>query len=351
MNDADIFEPAGEGPSYHLTIPVTEKGFASFLRDLIGGKGRLTFNSETPMALDVATLRGLVDAITSRVSSQNTSELLISEYNIRFANGRSYRLTNLEDALALSPIGDNPTKYVSIKLVFLLKYPNQASFSREEVVISFTSDPLTRSARLGSVSDEEFGLFAPVRVIVQFSERSWAEDLISLIQRVLDTAPLPPGYTSTRRLSKLSGINTTFNNLVGNFLITFAYCTVAYYLIGVPPDATVDHADATSASLMYEMQSALANISTVRIVATVVGFLGLLLAILVGFTSLLNKLAEKLTTERFVFLLYPPDERLQDDLTKRLSQQRWKAVGGFLLSIVASIVAAIIYQYWFVLGQ
>ena len=178
MVDGEIISTGGEQSAFQVSLPVTRDQFGEFISGIIGGKERITAYVEDPLYIDLDNCVSLSKAIVERVTSNNETSIVSSEFSIRFSNHRTYTEHSIKALSELAPIGESKTEMIEISLDFLGKFPKYDFPIRQSIRVLISNSLETKK-------EGEENVYPSALIDVYFVERTWGEDLASLCQKML----------------------------------------------------------------------------------------------------------------------------------------------------------------------
>jgi hypothetical protein len=343
MAGNEITKSSDGGSEFQITLPVSQESFSNFIKDIIGGKNELKSGYGSPVLVDPDLLRSIVYAVKDRVTGQNHSDLVSTRIDVQYDNGRKYKTSDLEAAIGLSPVGDSKTTFIGIQLIFLVSYPNSSSPSREVVEVFFSENPKVNRTGMGIDFSDEVG---SIRIRVEYTERSWSEDIVNLIERCLAVgADKYREIFPTRRIWFKQ--SRAYVATLGSILIVIAYCASVIYAYRAFSEGIPSVIEPTLAGISERVSAIQTQLSPISVTASSIIFIALGGSIVGAFIYMLDRLSSSDPLPSVAFKMFPPDERSVARYQKTLIRERTKGIFAFVGSIVSSIVAAILYKYFF----
>ena len=335
-NDHEMAIPGDIGDSsYRITLPVGPNEFASFIKGLIGGKNKLEEYHNEALVVTPDLLRSLEHALKHRVRMQQGSNVISETYTVQFSNGKSYTEYNIEQILALSPIGDEKVTSFNLRYDFLIEYPDSKSPKREMVEI-FISERTTFMRidipNLETIPSESFS----AKITISYSERTWAEDISNLIRRCLTSAERPDDHIGSP-LKILKFLTAGIIQFYGSIAILISYCIflfrspfspAAVRATSAPEEVTLNDLRLVLDQILLQTSPANASAHALFILVTSV-------LLVVSFLLLCSKITERVSLPYVLFLLYRPDHTNLARLKSKYNSERILSFLAFLLSIAA----------------
>ena len=336
----DIVDLTGDDDDYQVTLPVPKADFADFLGGIIGGNDKITHDINSPVHIGADTLRGLVGAIVDRVENQNHGKLASSRFEIKFWDEKGYRTNDIEKLLSISPSIDAPTRFLSIQLVFLIKYPNNSTPAREKVTIVLGSDAHRRFQR-GVFSGLDLSAEYASSIEIEYVNRSWAEDTLGTIRSIIER--------TSKTIPKFRGLRWYQHPEVGVGAIFFSiavFLAVSYFFIGQTSLlSSIDEVSPDIAGITeYLEQSRAWNQPHLVVIR------GLFYVLIGGALVTINTMwfmQPRRSLRPLSFELFESDRQLHQEMAVKKERQKWRFILGFAVSVVSSLAAAYIYDALF----
>lgn len=180
MIDGEIIASGAneKNDDFNITLPVTREQFGDFLTGIIGGKEKITAYSDHSLYFDLENSVNLAKAIVERVTRNNETTIVSSEFSIRFSNNRTYTEHSISAFSQLAPVGESDTQMVEMAFDFLGKFPKYDFPVRQSIRVLVSNDLKARQ-------EGEKNLEPSALIDIYFVERTWGEDLASLCQKFL----------------------------------------------------------------------------------------------------------------------------------------------------------------------
>lgn len=178
MVDGEVVTIEDQADQFSISLPVTRDQFGDFLSGIIGGKEKITAYISDPLYIDLDNAVSLAKAIIQRVTRNNETSVVTSEFSIRFSNDRTYTEHSIKAFSELAPVGESDTQMVEISFDFLGKFPKYDFPIRQSVRVLLSNT-------LETGKEGENTVYPSALIDVHFVERTWGEDLASLCQKFL----------------------------------------------------------------------------------------------------------------------------------------------------------------------
>lgn len=319
-----------------ITLPASPKQFADFLGKLVGGKDKLRNTYKTRLRVTPDVLRGLQSALEERVTRQNSGSLVSTRYKIIVSDRREYITSDLDQLLRISPPANRRTVYLEISFVFLVVYSGQAAPSREQIDIVMQQGRTFRE-----LADLAYHSPDTINVEIQYTERTWAEDLSSTIASVLDLEPEHKIKNSiAQNMYKYAEALFTFSL----FVLTILYI-ISFMYFYPTLDTTSEAFNADGGEVTSE---AIAQL----IILTNPGFSALITFVVMGGGLLLSLLTIYIFSKAVIppydplisFDLYAADAKHNRIVRKKVDGHWVRFLVGALLSIATSVIGAWVFE-------
>lgn len=355
MADDQVVNSHSDGDGeFRVTLPVQSGDFAEFVKNIIGGKDKLSYSHENGVVVSPSLVRDLFSAIDYRITRQNESQLAQVSIDILFISGRRYKLHDVDKLLDMSPVGGDLTRSLIIELVYLVNFPGMSFPVRQVVRVSVSKSRGSKSFDVGLNSETKevvetlLGLSAEVEI--EYYERTWAEDIVNLCKTVLDNHS--PPYNRSGFFRRGAGHFAEELHVLGSCIIALVYCIAASFA-GSSIDDEWRTALSTAAStdqlkiILLELVDYRSNAS---FLATVVAFLATGIFVVAAFNFILSYFTSEPKLPRTRFELFAPDVSEIKRLEAAYRKNFFWSIIAFLLSIAASIIAAYLYEMVFAIN-
>lgn len=338
MNENDIIVPRQDDGEYSVSLPVSQEGFSEFIKELIGSKKKISSEYDN-LLVTPDFLRSIDAALCERIMSQNTAEIVDCTIEVQFTDGRTYTMDSVADAVEISPLSDARTRFLSFEQIWLIQFPGQIAPLRQTVKMEISSETFS-GIRSGAKRK-------PVVVTVEYHRRSWAEDITNLCEKIVQAHP---AVEKTRRWRKRSrdfliseGAITAYSLVL---ILVYCYAAILFSAKPVPPAA--DQTGSVSIRDVYELiASSRPPASLVGSAASVVAFIGGGVALVTTLVMFLQNLMPNPPKVEVRFLMFPNDVLNQDLEEQYKRRSFWRSISAFGLSVLASVVAAYLYELYF----
>lgn len=340
MSDNEIVE-TGDRDKYRVELQCTTDQFKEFIGNILGETDEISFDFREVIVIDKHAVRNIIEGLQQRVSSQNVGIIARSTYYVKFDSGRNYRLSSITDMLNLSPIGRELTKSMEITIVYLIDFPNKSAPEKQTVTIYF-GDYIPRKKE-DLYPWPEFKLSSGVHVKIEFTERTWAEDISELIKKILQAIS---SRSENLEKVKIYDIFDSYSFLIGVMISISTLSIYVYALIkfsNIQGRRIISFIDVENLNIEIVLNLIRLNdpifIGAATIIGVVFGFIAILLSM-----AAFSALKDTLEVPNFLFSVYENDIKSKE---RKLNTPLLKIVfwiGGIILAMSTSILAAYVYD-------
>lgn len=327
--------------SYAVTIPVSKQTFGKFLGDLIAVKRSLKYRHSAGVVVDRELLINLDCLLRERVLGQNNGDLIQVSVTAGFSDGRNYTENSVQEVLNIAPLGKAITDYINITYVFAVVFPGAEVPTRHSVEIA-ASNGIPRFGRYRSPETFRVAMDEYFEVSISYSERSWAEDIISLFKRALESA---------RRPEDVVKFGPTFLRFVEdeNFIVPASFSILGVYAYASYEIIRRSSADTLSSISDSDIRGVLvrisADLSPLAILAPVVVFIAVGSLLIFLFAKSCALLGRTSRVPPVIFDLYTSDAKVLKEMKASQKKILMVHIGSFLLAVIAGVFASYIFKF------
>lgn len=177
-----------EGDSEHSSgLSVPNDKLNDFISDLLGKKQSISRARIGILDVDLDWLINTVHTINQRVISQNHAKLTAFSCEIFLDDGLKRELNSIEELETYNERRNSISRGVKLNFVYLIKFPSKDFPEKQEIEFfvcdsQFTEKVFSSSSNIpGGVGKNGFVAFG-----IMYSERTWGDDLESLIRDHVD---------------------------------------------------------------------------------------------------------------------------------------------------------------------
>lgn len=330
--------PSSDDDNHSLVLPVPKSDFSEFLRNILSGKDEIEFEFHNEIIIDDKLINDLIGSLDYRVQSANLGELISREVQVSFSDGKKYRSNDLSKVLNHRPFGGARTRFFRIRSLYFIKFPSSSTPIQQEVDIRFKSDD-------GSYLSIDSGSTGSIKVLIRYSEISWAEDISNLLKGVLRSRI---SSSDTEDFSRSTWISTHRTRILVllSFALLISYCTGMLWMNRMAVRSLELEASRVQSiqdiSLFLSKIAINSSPASSAISFTIFLLIGAFFIIIFNYIMLILLRGRERSC---IFNLYEPDKTHINYLKERGIRGRIYAFIGFILSLVSGVGASYIYAY------
>lgn len=301
--------------TYGVVLPCTVDYFGEFISGLLGRKEVMDGFEEGIFNVGPQEIANVYHLITQRVAAQNHGSIVALSIKVIYSNGSSVTHASVNAFTSHHPIEPGHPVEVVVSFVFLINFKGNAVPEKQTVDISFVAhdhrwrDGAQRRLQGGGI---EFR--------IEYTERTWASDIAALIK--------------AHAKNLIEPASKTFMFLSDNFdQVTFVLCTLLFVL--------------TVGGWAWHTMSVVPLLSsTVDLISYLVKSVFIFCALAGVLLSINEILRYNIFLGRSSFIVLVDSDRVyKEKRNRRHVRNFYYAVGGWLMSILASVVASYAYAY------
>lgn len=175
------------GDEKYIQVPIKKKDFGSFITNLLGQPETITGDKVGSFCVTQDWLRHLHHMIDQRINQQNHAELVDFSALFIYASGADRKITSIDAFLHFNEAKITTTKGLKITWTYLATFPARTTPEKQEISIDFFIErPQVIRVSGANLIHEENGKKGVARYRISHTERTWGDDIQSLISRELD---------------------------------------------------------------------------------------------------------------------------------------------------------------------
>jgi len=342
----NISDQAEANEKYYVALPTTPDQFSEFLKDVLSTKKSMRYRFGGDIEISERLIRHLFSSIDQRLK-QNHYRKIQESYVFSFENGESFTENNLEDALVSGSIEAVKTSGFRANIVVLIDFPGEISPQKQEISIVFSN--VQSSSKNAFVINGNHGKIERLReadahVDVQYSNRTWAEDLVNISKKAVEDAPYQLSDGVNNKTSKW--VSENFGGLI--LAISFTSILIyIYYLNKISSNIKIKKLTDLAGSVDVDLFKLLYEIivesdpvvSASKILAVIVCFFAAAILPILAFSYMFTNVEVGL-----VFSVFSKDKENIAHLIKAQKRNKLAAIVGFCAAVISSLVASYIYS-------
>lgn len=188
----------------YVQVPIKKKEFGDFITNLLGQPEKINGTVTGTFEASHEWLVNLHHLIDQRIKQQSSSTLVDFSASLKYDKGPDRKITTIEGFLHFNEAKIVSTKSISITWTYLVSFPNKPAPEKQEISIQLiTERTAIISSEFSKVSRTITTSSGAARFTVSHTERTWGDDIASLLDREINTI-----FEAETWLSKIAGYST-----------------------------------------------------------------------------------------------------------------------------------------------
>ncbi len=183
-----------------VALPVDKKKLGELISGLLGQPQTLERKLENSFSADHQWFIHFFSLILQRIQQQNAPEPLAFEATIQYRDNLERKVNTWQAFQHFSETQNIVSIGAKFHLALLIQFPSKQIPERQELIIGFDARDNTQSFVESLVGREP--TVGSIAVEIRHTERTWADDILRLIETELNAIQVPEGQLK-KRLRKL----------------------------------------------------------------------------------------------------------------------------------------------------
>lgn len=188
---------------HSVVLPVSNEQFREFIKGLLGRPQALSKPIEGSFDVDRIQIRQVNELLHQRIQEQNDACLAQFEATLSLSDNENKEFQTLEDLLSYNAPRKVSSGALSLTWDYLVKFQDKGAYEKQRIQIRFRTDAYLRTlpnergdAFASLLSAGLFSLLPRTSIRVEYTARSWGEDIESLLTRYLESITnRPAGFS------------------------------------------------------------------------------------------------------------------------------------------------------------
>lgn len=202
LNDGlNVVISGDNSENQYVQVPIKKKDFGDFITNLLGQPENISGATAGTFEASHEWLIHLHHLIDQRIKQQASSALVDFSAKMRYDKGPDRRITTIEGFLHFNEARIVSTKSIAITWTYLVSFPNKPTPEKQEISLQLITEKTTTmsSELVGRTITTSTGM---AKYSVSHTERTWGDDIASLLVREIDTI-----FEAETWFSKIAGFS------------------------------------------------------------------------------------------------------------------------------------------------
>ncbi|MGN8124654.1 hypothetical protein ACTJK9_23125 [Pseudomonas sp. 22082] len=190
----------------YVQVPIKKKDFGDFITNLLGQPEKITGTKSGTFEASHEWLIHLHHLLDQRIKQQASCALVDFSATLRYDTGPERKITTINGFLNFNEATIVLTKSIELTWTYLVNFPNKPAPEKQEISLQLITDNAvvltTGTSVITRTATDSTGI---ARFTVAHTERTWGDDIASLLTREIDTI-----FEEGNWLSKAIGYSVIF---------------------------------------------------------------------------------------------------------------------------------------------
>lgn len=189
LNDGlNVVISGDSSENQYVQVPIKKKDFGDFITKLLGQPENISGVTAGTFEASHEWLVHLHHLIDQRIKQQSSSALVDFSAKLKYDKGPDRKITTIDGLLHFNEAKIVSTKSISITWTYLVSFPNKPAPEKQEISVQLiTEKTASLSSELPLVGRTITTSMGIAKFSVSHTERTWGDDIASLLEREIDT--------------------------------------------------------------------------------------------------------------------------------------------------------------------
>lgn len=206
-----------------ISLHLDNEHLGEFISSLLGQPQSISKFFYKPFKVDHYFFKHLLSLIFQRLEQQNEFEMIGFVAKVSFSDGTERKINSLDAFYSYSETMNLISTRVFISISLLIKFPNKKTSERQN--INFVFDSGNNFNNSNSILDSKSKNSGAIVVDVEHTERTWADDILTMVEKSLDEIWIEESFTFKNVMKIINLISSkyflTFSILFSTMLMLF----------------------------------------------------------------------------------------------------------------------------------
>lgn len=196
-NNFNVHISGADSDAQYVQVPIKKKDFGDFITNLLGQPETIVGTRRGEFEVTYEWLVHVHHLLDQRIKQQASCALVDFSARFDYSSGPNRKITTIDGFLSFNEAKIVFTKGVELTWTYLVNFPGKVVPEKQEISLKLMTDKaVSFTVGSSSLSQEVSNSTGVVRFVVSHTERTWGDDISSLLEREVETLFKPEKLVS-----------------------------------------------------------------------------------------------------------------------------------------------------------